>query len=124
MCLLISKTRNSKRKYVYKVVDSNLRPIYYSYARQNDGSLRPIFYNLGETVISNRQFKTLTQAEQRASECNFGIHVYTLLKKALANLHLYAEKVVKCEVDPNDWIADGENSEAVYMKVKPIEVIK
>jgi hypothetical protein len=79
-------------------------------------------YQYDEWSVSDRIGKQIAD-DEHAYGVNHGIHVYTDWFSAYNSLAMsYPDhEVIELEVDPKDWVADGNADQAVYMKVKPVK---
>jgi hypothetical protein len=122
MCLYIKpKSVTPKRRFAYKVVTVIDKTKYSPYMRWERLN---VIYRFGRWFISNRSNKTIGHWEMIQGIRN-GVHVYTN-KRSAERSSVFRSRaneriIIKVLVCPEDWIADGQNGDAVYMKVKPIK---
>ena len=112
MCLYVnSRVKSSKRVVAYKVVRGvERRPPYLWWSR--------VRYKKGRVVKVDR--KRIHKSGYYPT-INYGLHVYTSLRKAKAELDFWDGRmhhIVKVQVRPKDWIADGNEGNAVYCRLK------
>lgn len=112
MCLYVSKPRNKNRKFVYK-----------RFIRAGGKLVSPYrntIYELGkEKKAAGLRKETKYKIYSRVQA---GIHAYSNLKAA-KNQRLGGEVIVRCSVDPEDWLVDGENEDCLYKKITPIKIV-
>lgn len=115
MCLEIDMNTITapKKRVMWKVVLKNMRSIRYTENKK---------YKIGRWYKSNRTSKELSCYERASRLVNKGIHVYTTREEARRN-NQYCT-LLKVEVDPSDWVASGRYDEAVYIKVKPVSIVR
>jgi hypothetical protein len=109
MCLYISKPRGIKRRFAYKVLEKDLCEYITPY--------RDTPIELGQIFRSNRRKKELTKTEIKTGEVHKGVHVFTSLDEAQAIAWVSNRRILVVKVDPNDWVADGREGDAVYTKI-------
>lgn len=126
MCLQVTDPFGPERTVAYKVVESSGGE-YCSYYKC--ASIK-----LGADLVSDREAPEIA-AEELERGIDHGIHVFTSLDdaKRFKGCSWFSSEVdiLECEVDPRDWVADGmfeaisgTYDSAVYMKVKPIQILQ
>lgn len=128
-----------ERTIVYKVVKNTCR----NYCSPLVD--RPLIFRLGEETVALKKINLLFFDYYFASRKRFlksKLHLYKIEDGVIhvANTLEVAKRlkgawstspsslaILKCEVDPKDWIADEEREcgdISAYLKIKPIEVVK
>lgn len=111
MCLHIDWRKTSifrgppPRRRAWKVVWRDNRAPRYR-------SCSPIRYRKGRTISVSHG--AILKYRRGGDELGVGLHVYTQRPRRVASCF----EIIKVEVHPRDWIADGNNNDAVYSELK------
>lgn len=131
MCLFLGKTNErSSRTIVYKLVCK--RDEDENFFRNFFHSSTETHFFVGEKIFSNRRSVELTEDEKKTGKVIYGFHVFVEFDSVKDYLYMNENfHVLKCEVDPKDHVVDGDfyhqdawSRSAVYMSLKPVEVIR
>lgn len=112
MCLWAEKEKikgaaPSKRRHAWKVVTkARTARVIFRYEKK---------YRKGS--VHKADLTRIHAGRMHGGRYFFGLHVYTTRAKARAVSWL-GLKIIKVQVDPKDWVADGYRGDAVYSKLK------